>query len=296
MPKAVIRTLAVAGLAAICASATAQPAPQSNVSAGHAAPHQAVDAALGRLARQRPGVVDAYVLVVSLDDDPVFGREAREAARVLSWRFDGAGRTILLAQGEGSAVTDAPGSPGNLDRAMTGIAEIMDRSEDVLILYSTSHGRPGDGLIYKARGAAPDTITSYELASMLNRTGLRNRLIILQACYSGQFVPALASDGTIVITAAAHDRSSFGCTPGNDWTFFGHAFVNQALRKPSPLLRQFSEAEKLIAGWERASGLEPSRPQINIGRDARTWLRQLEARMPTTATAPVGQAPSELSE
>ena len=255
-----------------------------------------VDAAVARLARQRPGIVDAYVVVLSLDDDPVFGREAREAARVLSRRFDASGRTILLAQGEGNAVTDAAGSPNNLSRALSGIAATMDRNEDVLILYSTSHGRPRDGLIYKVGAATPDTITSYELATMLNQLGLRNRLIILQACFSGQFVPALASDGTIVITAAAHDRSSFGCTPGNDWTFFGHAFVNQALRQPSPLLRQFFQAEKMIARWEKKSRLPASKPQINIGRASRTWLQQLEARMPTTATAPVGQAPAELSE
>jgi hypothetical protein len=290
MPSLFFTRAIVAGLAAICASATAQSVPPNLPGA-----LGKVDAALGKLAPQRPGVVDAYVLVVSLDDDPVFGREAREAARVLSRRFDAAGRTLLLSEIEGNAVGDGAGSPATLDRALSGIASRMDRQEDVLVLYATTHGRPGDGLIYKARGAAADAITPYRLASMLNRLDVPNRLIILQACYSGQFIPSLASDRTVVITAAARDRPSFGCTPGNDWTFFGHAFVNQALRKPAPLAQQFREARNLIGKWERKAGLQPSQPQISIGRNTTLWLQPLEARAPQTATAPTGQPPEELA-
>ena len=68
--------------------------------------------------------------------------------------------------------------------------------------------------------------------------GFGNRLVMIQACFSGQFVPALASPGTVVITAASADKPSFGCDPGNDWTLFGDALVNRALREPGPLLVQ----------------------------------------------------------
>lgn len=290
MPRLSFTKAIVAGLAAICASATAQSVPPNPP-----AELLKVDAEVAKLAPQRPGVVDAFVLVISLDDDPVFGREAREAARVLSRRFDAAGRTLLLSQGEGNATGDPAGSPATLDRALSGIASHMDRREDVLVLYATTHGRPANGLIYKARGTAADTITPYRLATMLNGLNVPNRLVILQACYSGQFIPSLASDRTVVITAAAHDRASFGCTPGNDWTFFGHAFVNQALRKPAPLAQQFHDARNLIGRWERKAGLQPSQPQISIGRNTSLWLQPLEARAPRTATAPTGQPPEELA-
>ena len=46
--------------------------------------------ALATLQPQRKGVVDAYVVTVGLDSDPVFGREAREAGKVLSRRYDAA--------------------------------------------------------------------------------------------------------------------------------------------------------------------------------------------------------------
>jgi hypothetical protein len=61
------------------------------------AEYRRVDRALGALQPQRKGVIDAYVVAVALDSDPVFGREAREAGRVLSRRYGAAGRTIVLA-------------------------------------------------------------------------------------------------------------------------------------------------------------------------------------------------------
>jgi hypothetical protein len=65
---------------------------------------------------------------------------------------------------------------------------------------------------------------------MLNASGARYRVIIISACYSGVFARALADRRTLVITAAAPDRPSFGCEDGATWTYFGDAFFNQALR------------------------------------------------------------------
>src|SRR5436190_18528358 len=90
--------------------------------------------ALARLQPQRPGIVDAYVVVAALDADPVFGREAREAGRVLARRFDAQGRTLVLAGNEGSDKADAAATPQGLARALASVATRMDRNEDVLVL------------------------------------------------------------------------------------------------------------------------------------------------------------------
>src|SRR5690349_2921523 len=60
-----------------------------------------LDTALAALQPQRPGTVDAYVVAVALDSDPVFAREAREAGRVLTRRYDAEGRAITLAGPDG---------------------------------------------------------------------------------------------------------------------------------------------------------------------------------------------------
>jgi hypothetical protein len=253
--------------------------------------------ALATLQPQRPGVVDAYVVTVALDSDPVFNREAREAGRVMAQRFDAAGRTIVLAADEGADHAQSFGSPPHLAQALSRVAGLMDLKEDVLVLYSTSHGSPRAGINYRDVGrSSAAVITPVQLAALLDERGFANRLLILQACFSGQFVPALSGPHTVIATAASATRSSFGCTAGNDWTFFGHALVNQALRQPDTFQRQFRRAFVNIYGWEKKLGIDPSDPQINIGKDTGTWLAALDARAPKTAGQPVGQPPSELSQ
>ena len=222
-----------AGLLALAASAPAQleqagAPPESQV----AEDDRRVTAALDELKQQRPGVVDAYVVIAALDTDPVFGREAREAARVLARRFDAEGRTIVLAEDEGADRADAVANPGHLAMALTRAAALMDREEDVLVLYTTSHGTPRSGLNYRHSVYGSALLTPDDLAAVLTAQGFQNRLIIIQACFSGQFIPALAAPRTVVVTAASAMNSSFGCSPGNDWTFFGHALINLAMRQP----------------------------------------------------------------
>jgi hypothetical protein len=252
--------------------------------------------ALGELKPQRPGVVDAFVIVAALDSDPVFGREAREAARVLAARFDAEGRTIALAEDEGADRADAAGTPQNLAAALARAATLMDQKEDVLVLYTTSHGSPHAGLNYKHELHGAGVIAPPQLAAMLAAHGVQNRLVILQACFAGQFIPALAGPRTVVATAASSMHSSFGCSAGNDWTFFGYALINQAMRRPDSFVRQFRRAVVTIIAWEQKLGIEPSSPQISVGGDTASWLAALDAQARTVPAAPVGNPPSELGQ
>lgn len=252
------------------------------------AEHRRLDRALSAVRPQRAGSVDAFVIVAALDSDPVFGREAREAARVLARRYHADGHIILLAGSDGTRDSDLPmGSPGNLDLALARVAEVMDPTEDVLILYTTSHGAPF-GLYYNDGDQGYGAVSPSRLWNQLSTLGIRNRLILLSACYSGVFVPMLSTDTTAIVTAAASDRPSFGCQADNDWTFFGDALINTALRKPQPLAAAVDQAQGLIAGWEKAAALDPSRPQVAIGAGARRWLDALERDLPPTTT-PVGR-------
>lgn len=255
-----------------------------------------LDAALADLRPQRPGVVDAYVVVAALDSDPVFGREAREAGRVLARRFDAAGRTVVLGADEGSDPADAPASPEALAAALAAAAARMNRDEDVLVLYTTSHGSPGAGLNFRDPVRGEAVISPARLAAMLDRPGVKNRLVILQACYSGQFVDVLAAPRTVVATASSSMKPSFGCSAGNDWTFFGHALINQAMRRPDSFARQFRRAYVTILGWEQRLGIETSSPQLSVGAETAGWLAALDAREPKAASAPVGRPPSELAQ
>jgi hypothetical protein len=257
--------------------------------------HRKLDAALRALLPQRHGIVDAYVVAIALDSDAVFAREARVAGDVLRRRYGAAGRTIVLAGSDGSGPSALPrGTPETLAIVLARIAELMDRSEDALILYTTSHGAPV-GLYYNDGDNGYGLISPNRLAGMLDGLGLRNRLLILSACYAGVFVPRLQSETSAIATAASFDRSSFGCVADNDWTFFGDAMINHALRKPQPIADAFTEANGLITSWEGQLHVLPSQPQWFIGANAARWLGPLERHIPLAATAPVGRPALETS-
>jgi hypothetical protein len=252
------------------------------------AEHRRLDHALAALQPQRKGVVDAYVVAVALDSDPNFGKEAREAARVLSRRYDATGHTIVLAGSDGKQDSDLPmGSPENISAALARAAELMNPDEDVLVLYTTSHGAPL-GIVYNDADQGFGIISPTRLAALIDGLGIKRRVVIISACFSGVFVPALAGPDTAILTAASSDRTSFGCQADSDWTFFGDALVNHALRKAQPLDAAGREAAALIADWEARGNLTPSQPQMQVGESAAQWLAILDKRTPRETSASVG--------
>lgn len=248
-----------------------------------------LDAALAGLQPQRPGTIDAYVIAIALDSDPVFSREAREAGNVLARRYDAAGRMITLAGPDGAGGTALPhGSITALSHALARVAELADPAEDVLVLYATSHGFD-QGLAYHDGDQGYGVLSPAYLRDVLGELRLDRRVLLLSACYSGVFVPLLATHDTAIVTAAARDRTSFGCAAENDWTYFGDALVNRALRQPQPLALAAAQARDTIGNWEAAQRLTPSNPQVQIGAGAAQWLRRLESSLPRPAGPLVGR-------
>src|SRR4051794_18921583 len=141
----------------------------------------------------------------------------------------------------------------------------MDTNKDVLAVVLTSHGSP-EGLAVVA-GRRGGTLTPPELRAILDASGAKYRIVIISACYSGVFVPALANPRTLVITAAAADRPSFGCEDGATWTYFGNALFNQALRTSRDLPTAFAEARRLVTARELRERFEPSNPQMAGGSE-----------------------------
>src|SRR6185369_8053731 len=125
----------------------------------------------------------------------------------------------------------------DLDTALQAAANGMDAENDVLFVILTSHGSRA-GLAVKA-GRLRQLLTPPKLAVMLASAGVRHKVVVISACYSGVFVPRLASPNVLVITAADADHSSFGCLDKAEWTYFGDAFFNVALRQAKSLKDAF---------------------------------------------------------
>ena len=265
-------------------------AEQNRSATWYLAQHKKMASAIASLQPQRAGVVDAYVISIGLDSDSVFARESAEAGNVLARRYGAAGRMIHLSAGADDKSFGTPqGSPSNLAIALAAVAGKMDVKEDVLILFATTHGDPVSGLAYRDGEFAAGMIAPQRLSDLLDSVGIKRRMVLLSACFAGVFIPLLTNDQTIIVTAASSQRTSFGCAPGNDWTFFGDALVNNALRKPQKFDAAVAEATQLISDWEGELELKPSRPQVFVGDNARIWLDALEDKMPKTSTPKVGR-------
>jgi Peptidase C13 family len=259
---------------------------QGRSAAWRLAQHQRLSAALAALKPQRPGVIDAYVVVAGMDADPIFVRESTETSKVLGRRYDALGRTLLLAAGSENL---PDGSPPHLELSLAAVAAKMDRNEDVLVLYATAHGLPQIGLVYKDGEEGYGMVAPARLDAILDELGIKRRVLIISACFSGQFVTGMADPDSVIATASDDDRASFGCAPGNDWTYFGDALINQSLRTPTPFEAAANNAFRSISEWEFAKGLTSSKPRLFIGDAAKAWLATLEKRVPPTATARVGR-------
>jgi len=235
--------------------------------------------AINRLEPQRPGQLDVYLITASFWSDPVFEREATQAESLMRARYGAQGRSIVLSAGGQGQRNYPAATADNLSAAIGRVGEIIDPNEDLVIIFMTSHGSPDGAIGLREHNRLNGAMRGVHLRDMLTSARIRNRVVIVSSCYSGAFIGPLADDNTIVLTAAAQDRTSFGCLPQRDWTFFGDALFNHGVRNGQPLITAFDEAKTLIERWEREQNLTPpSNPQKYVGVRALELLRQAERR------------------
>ena len=238
--------------------------------------------AVDSLAPQRPDVVDVYGLVFApYADEDVFLRESSMVARVLAERFDAAGRVLQLVNNPASSDSLPWATPLNLRRAIEALAARMDRENDLLVVYLTSHGA-SDYRLAAAHGPLQmDSVSPGELREALDKAGIRHRVIAISACYSGGWTGPLAGDSTLVMTAADATHTSYGCGRLSELTFFGRAVFDEQLRKTRSFEQAFAAAVPLIKQREIDAGKPDgfSNPQISVGEKIRPVLQALELRL-----------------
>jgi hypothetical protein len=224
-----------------------------------------LQAAIARLAPQRKGTTDIYAIAVAgWAQQDVFVKEVDGALAAMEQILPIRGRTLRLVNNAKTTQTTPLANQKNIAAAVRAIAKTMDKDEDVLLLFLTSHGGQ-NGIALQLPGGSSTVLGPQELKAMLDGAGIKNRVVIVSACFSGVFVEPLANDDTIVLTAADAQHPSFGCAAGRDWTYFGDAMFKQGVRPGADLKQAFDHARILIRGWEMMDRLPPSNPQGHFG-------------------------------
>lgn len=226
--------------------------------------------ALNALQPQRPGVTDLYVVGFAGDaSDEVFRNETLYLRQLFEQRFDARGRVVTLVNNPDN-LGEQPYAPlatyDNLYDTLAAIGKRMDRKEDALLLFVTTHGTEDHTLYVQVDQNEEDFISPQDLRQALDDAGIGNRIIVLSACYSGGFIPALRSPNTLILTAARADRPSFGCGNTSNATYFGQAWLIDAMNRSDDPLAAFDMARTAITAREQQEGELPSLPQQSLGK------------------------------
>jgi len=131
------------------------------------------------------------------------------------------------------------------------------------LLYFTSHGMP-EGMTLGLEGL----LSPAQLNTLVEDwCGPRPTVVVVSACFSGVFVPALAAPNRMVVTAARPDRSSFGCSADATYPYFDGC-VLESLPDADDFVHLASLARQCVSARERAEHLwPPSEPQVKVGKD-----------------------------
>jgi hypothetical protein len=223
---------------------------------------------LSPLARAASPLAGWAVVVVAGDDQGAHdGRPTRA--------FDNARRDVTAAL-ERRGFSDAniaqfslhpelyPGDRAgrsDLGPVATRLRALASRASDGCLVYITSHGSP-DGVVVDNHIVPPAVME----AVVRGACGTRPTAVIVSACFSGVFVPALAAPNRFVFTAARRDRSSFGCGESDRYPFFDGCVI-EALPQARDFIALAEQVKRCVAAREDSEGMRPrSHPQLFVGQ------------------------------
>ncbi|HWM70271.1 MAG TPA: C13 family peptidase [Steroidobacteraceae bacterium] len=222
-----------------------------------------------------PGIY--FVGFAGVGRQKVFADEIKLAAQRIADHYGSAQRTVLLLNDRRDVNSYPLATVAGLQMALKGVAAKMNVEQDVLFLALSSHGSADPSISVSNGDLSLRDLSGAGLADALRSSGIKWKVIVISACHAGAFIDSLRDDNTIVLTAAAADRTSFGCSDNRSLTYFGEAFYRDALPKSGTLQEAFSRATTDIASREQREGIRASNPQSYFGPAMQKKLAEVES-------------------
>jgi hypothetical protein len=134
---------------------------------------------------------------------------------------------------------------------------------DACLVFVTSHGeQKGFFLRTDRRLFDPGSLDRVLSAGC----GSVPTVVVVSACHSGTFLtPNMRKPNRVILTAAATDRTSFGCGTGDQYTYYDQCLLQQF--DGVATWRELAVATRsCVEGLERRMGMRPpSQPQVFVG-------------------------------
>ena len=234
-----------------------------------------------------PGKTDIYYLgFAGYAQEQVFRNEVQFAQELFDHRFGTSNRSLSLVNHLETREYLPLATASNLRLALRQLGHLMNVDEDILVLYLSSHGSEAHELAADFWPLPLNDLTPEMLKDYLDEAGIKWRVIMVSSCFSGGFVPPLENDNTLVATASAPNRSSFGCDDKRDFTYFGEALLRDQLPYQFSLVSSIETAIKSIKQRELVEERDPSNPQLSVGNDIALKLERLERSLSLASCKP----------
>lgn len=235
--------------------------------------------ALDSLQVSDPQKIELYSLVVAgYGTEEVFRRESKFIENLFDSQYGNSATAMYLANSQRSLNEHPLATLTSIRKAILRIAEQMDKEHDIFFLYITSHGSKDKKISLSHNGLELEDIEAQWLGNLLKATGIKHRVVVLSACFSGGFIDDLKDPYSLIMTAAAAEKTSFGCADDSLFTYFGRAYFKESLKPGVDFRQAFFKAKKLVAKWEKEKNITRSDPQIHpneqVVKQLKHWQHQ----------------------
>lgn len=236
--------------------------------------------ALDSVQASDPQKIELYSLVVAgYGTEEVFNRESKFIENLFSSQYGNRATAIYLANSQRSLAENPLATRTSISAAVARIAERMDKEQDIFFLYITSHGSKDKKISLNHNGLTLTDIDAKWLGDLLKATGITHRVVVLSACYSGGFIDDLKDSYSLIMTAAAADKTSFGCADDSLFTYFGKAYFKESLKPGVDFEQAFFNAKKLVSTWEKEQKITKSNPQIHSNKQVVEQLKRWQSEL-----------------
>jgi hypothetical protein len=151
-----------------------------------------------------------------------------------------------------------------------GIGTMNVKGNEGCFVHMTSHGIKHGGFYLSQSERSP--LLPRTFTTMINQTCAdQPTVILISACYSGQFIiDELKGDNRIIMTAAIADRPSFGCSADTEYTYWDHCLIDE-VPKSQTWSDVYANVKACVQRKEKQIGATPSLPQAFFGKNTSTW-------------------------
>jgi hypothetical protein len=196
------------------------------------------------------------ILIAGDSSTPAFDNGVEEMRAKLQAR--GVTDITIYSADPASVPRNRLSSSGNVASALRG------GGGQACLAFMTSHGTE-DGFYLRPdrRLLSPSTLDRL----LSEGCGSLPTVVVVSACHSGTFIDnGVRKPNRVILTAAATNRTSFGCGADDEYTYYDWCLLQQF--DGAATWSELSAATRTcVEGLERKMGVKASMPQLFVGSD-----------------------------